>query len=468
MPVPLPPEGTTEPSNAAEVTNSDKVGVEMQPHVAMAFSAKRLGLYRLQITKLSAELAALDAGEDEEVVAAKHTDEQRKARKKLGKEQRKAEELAKQKEKMTRKEARCYDEMLASPNCYVVSPLLDSGSGSESDSNYSGQVGVHAFGTYPEWEGSDAEELPDPCSECISGYMAYGSLDLSAGGTASESDDEHDVSMEEDMEMVKQKKKKEEGKEEVPPAKAGTSRVWAAGSVQQQKKEKRETCEKSSCAEEKTDGCGACCEKENDVEEKKERCEICEKENCVAQLLVQSDKAELTQGRKPICKTCYGDYQLLRSVASSTSADSFNGRFQNAVEQLSGVRHGQALRDAHVAMVDLVQDFANASSAYGSIIIAEKQVTDNFKKTIKKVNIGGSLADKYIVKNSILFKFAVAKEGELFNGDTSKAAKAAGSDLKGLVAYTRYASVQCDISFIIPCLLFVMLWLTVSLSGSAV
>jgi hypothetical protein len=77
---------------------------------------------------------------------------------------------------------------------------------------------------------------------------------------------------------------------------------------------------------------------------------------------------------------------------------------------------------------------------YGRIIIAERFLTS---KTIRPVGVGGTAGgEKYIIQN-ILFKFAVDSNG-MYCGDFA-AAKVAGLELKGSIAYFNVSSDQVDI-----------------------
>ena len=124
-------------------------------------------------------------------------------------------------------------------------------------------------------------------------------------------------------------------------------------------------------------------------------------------------------------------------------------------------------------LINLIQDFISTCKTYGKIIISERYIQTS-KKTIQPSIMGGAAGgEKYIVNNGlfsffpsllififfiffshfsfhnmyinicnihiyvhiiVLFKFAV-DTNNLFRGDDYAAAKVAGHELKGLMAY---------------------------------
>lgn len=113
----------------------------------------------------------------------------------------------------------------------------------------------------------------------------------------------------------------------------------------------------------------------------------------------------------------------------------WNTRFQSVCEALRSepVHDAESRRyqQLNEELVHLSDDFIEAANTYGRIIISERHLRD---KTIPPCSsFGGSAGgEKYLV-NNILFKFALDFKG-LYGGDHG-AAKAAGQELKGLIAY---------------------------------
>lgn len=82
----------------------------------------------------------------------------------------------------------------------------------------------------------------------------------------------------------------------------------------------------------------------------------------------------------------------------------------DALFRVSVFHKASDLVSLNVAFVDLARDFLHAARHVGKVIIAEVFVPPAHK-TIKPVDLGGTIGgDKFLVHN-ILFKFAVAKPG---------------------------------------------------------
>jgi len=113
----------------------------------------------------------------------------------------------------------------------------------------------------------------------------------------------------------------------------------------------------------------------------------------------------------------------------------WNERFQKIVEQLRSFDYTTPLVERFNTARDLIhlaQDFIYSSSSYGKIIISEAFVPID-QKTIKPIEIGGLCGGSKYRVNNIIFKFAVDDKG-LYGSDYA-AAKVAGAELKGLMAY---------------------------------
>mmetsp|Transcript_5907 Transcript_5907/g.7764 ORF Transcript_5907/g.7764 Transcript_5907/m.7764 type:complete len:1006 (-) Transcript_5907:86-3103(-) len=94
----------------------------------------------------------------------------------------------------------------------------------------------------------------------------------------------------------------------------------------------------------------------------------------------------------------------------------------------------QRLQLMNMELINLIQDFISTCKIYGRIIISERFI-DTSRKTIRPSIMGGVAGgEKYIV-NNVLFKFAV-DTNNMFKGDDYAAAKVAGHELKGLMAYS--------------------------------
>ena len=131
-----------------------------------------------------------------------------------------------------------------------------------------------------------------------------------------------------------------------------------------------------------------------------------------------------------------GDDSEVEEGVGGVQMDDWNTRFQYAIDHLHASFVGVSMErqmDANLELLNLSQDFIYAAKTYGKIIISEVYVKPS-KKTIKPISLGGQAGgDKYIA-NNILFKFALDSHG-LFNGNDYAAAKVAGHELKGLMAY---------------------------------
>jgi tetratricopeptide (TPR) repeat protein len=134
--------------------------------------------------------------------------------------------------------------------------------------------------------------------------------------------------------------------------------------------------------------------------------------------------------------------RIVRGKDEWREMDSFNARFQEAVETMN--MHGaqsntrrKELIESCLTVIRLAQDFATLASQYGKTIISEHALPES-KRTIKpRKDLGGVLGGEKFIVLGILFKFAT-DEKNLFKSlaDPLEAAnKIAGLELKGLKCY---------------------------------
>lgn len=88
--------------------------------------------------------------------------------------------------------------------------------------------------------------------------------------------------------------------------------------------------------------------------------------------------------------------------------------------------------EANIDLLHLAQDFVEAATAYGKIIISEHFLPPE-KKTIQPQSLPGIIGGEKFVVHNILFKFAIDHKN-IYGSDFS-AAKAAGNELRGLMCY---------------------------------
>lgn len=128
--------------------------------------------------------------------------------------------------------------------------------------------------------------------------------------------------------------------------------------------------------------------------------------------------------------------RVVREKDEWRDMDSFNARFQEAVETMN--MHGaqsntrrKELIESCLTVIRLAQDFATLASQYGKTIISEHALPES-KKTIKpRKDLGGVLGGEKFIVLGILFKFAT-DEKNLFKSlsDPLEAAnKIAGLEL---------------------------------------
>jgi hypothetical protein len=131
--------------------------------------------------------------------------------------------------------------------------------------------------------------------------------------------------------------------------------------------------------------------------------------------------------------------RVIREKDEWRDMDSFNARFQEAVETMN--MHGaqsntrrKELIESCLTVIRLAQDFVSLASQYGKTIISEHALPES-KRTIKpRKDLGGVLGGEKFIVLGILFKFAT-DEKKLFKSlsDPLEAAnKIAGLELKGL------------------------------------
>ena len=113
-----------------------------------------------------------------------------------------------------------------------------------------------------------------------------------------------------------------------------------------------------------------------------------------------------------------------------------NDRFQTCISRFRAVQHSsETLRvreEANIDLLHLAQDFVEAATSYGKIIISEHFLPPE-KKTIQPQSLPGIIGGEKFVVHNILFKFAIDHKN-IYGSDFS-AAKAAGNELRGLMCY---------------------------------
>jgi hypothetical protein len=122
---------------------------------------------------------------------------------------------------------------------------------------------------------------------------------------------------------------------------------------------------------------------------------------------------------------------------SNSKQNLFSSRFQNCIRRLRAVQDSsetlRAREEANIDLLHLAQDFVDAATSYGKIIISE-HFLPNEKKTIQpQSSLPGIIGGEKFVVHNILFKFAVDHKN-IYGSDFS-AAKAAGNELRGLMCY---------------------------------
>lgn len=110
--------------------------------------------------------------------------------------------------------------------------------------------------------------------------------------------------------------------------------------------------------------------------------------------------------------------------------------FQMCIRRFRAVQHSsETLRvreEANIDLLHLAQDFVEAATGYGKIIISEHFLPPE-KKTIQPQSLPGIIGGEKFVVHNILFKFAIDHKN-IYGSDFS-AAKAAGNELRGLMCY---------------------------------
>ncbi len=130
--------------------------------------------------------------------------------------------------------------------------------------------------------------------------------------------------------------------------------------------------------------------------------------------------------------------RIVREKDEWRDMDSFNARFQDAVETMN--MHGaqsntrrKELIESCLTVIRLAQDFATLASQYGKTIISEHALPEG-KRTIKpRKDLGGVLGGEKFIVLGIMFKFA-SDEKNLFKSlqePMEAANKIAGLELKG-------------------------------------
>lgn len=113
-----------------------------------------------------------------------------------------------------------------------------------------------------------------------------------------------------------------------------------------------------------------------------------------------------------------------RKSSNSSKTDGFNERFQAALERI-WVNYNDG--SAWLQIADVCNDFEEAATTYGRIIISERFLSDD-KKTIKPVYDAGAIGGQKFRHGGIFFKFAVPDGRYVFTEEG--AAKIAGHELK--------------------------------------
>lgn len=128
--------------------------------------------------------------------------------------------------------------------------------------------------------------------------------------------------------------------------------------------------------------------------------------------------------------------ESLTNPLTTQHSINWNFRFQTCIKRLRAVQDSsetlRAREEANIDLLHLAQDFVDAATAYGKIIISE-HFLPNEKKTIQPQSLPGIIGGEKFVVHNILFKFAVDHKN-IYGSDFS-AAKAAGNELRGLMCY---------------------------------
>lgn len=129
----------------------------------------------------------------------------------------------------------------------------------------------------------------------------------------------------------------------------------------------------------------------------------------------------------------------------------FNERFQQTVDRMRNPAASVVERlTCNINLSDLAQDFLSSATAYGKIIISEYGLPLHLKTIKPSTDMGGFLGGKKYRVRNILFKFATDETG-IFMNNHAAAAKVAGNELRGLIAYFG-AGVE-GLSFPLTCLI---------------
>jgi hypothetical protein len=130
------------------------------------------------------------------------------------------------------------------------------------------------------------------------------------------------------------------------------------------------------------------------------------------------------------------DSESLTNPLTTQHSINWNYRFQNCIRRLRAVQDSsetlRAREEANIDLLHLAQDFVDAATSYGKIIISEHFLPHE-KKTIQPQSLPGIIGGEKFVVHNILFKFAVDHKN-IYGSDFS-AAKAAGNELRGLMCY---------------------------------
>ena len=160
---------------------------------------------------------------------------------------------------------------------------------------------------------------------------------------------------------------------------------------------------------------------------------------------LEADMETIIEARLPANTRGRASSMLVRKARVNEAwkdTDSFNARFQEAVETMN--MHGaqsnlrrQQLIESCLTVIRLAQDFATLASQYGKTIISEHALPEA-KRTIRaRKDLGGVLGGEKFIVQGIMFKFAT-DEKNMFKSlhDPLEAAnKIAGLELKGLKCY---------------------------------
>jgi hypothetical protein len=107
-------------------------------------------------------------------------------------------------------------------------------------------------------------------------------------------------------------------------------------------------------------------------------------------------------------------------------------------------------------LLGLLEAFEKEAQSIAKIIVREKNITEDHRRTIKSLDAGGIAGGVKYSKSNIFFKFTFDQEG-LYAGDQF-AAKAAGRELQGLTSYLDWILSNDETGLFTPLQVWVNSW----------